>query len=493
MKPGRVVLAYVVILILLVVDANFYLNHFGYQFVDSDQTIYWNMSQDIAEGEIHGLYLHGQDYNIPLESWFAAGLYKLGVPLSVAMPLVGMLMMLLSFFLLTVKFHKEQKLFAAVLALAYPLLLPMEWQVMASIPRGFYASIFVASLSVALFSASHIRQIVAFVFAILAILISPHAALLLFAYYSIVLLKGEIRKQSAIVGIIALLLALVNIYLYKQGLGAEVIHRQWSLEWKWDYFKDFFKHFNAHFYGTAPIFYVAGGLSVILILMQFVGAIISRNGIQLLAIGSFLVLLLISFGFNKVHDGTESVFFPLSRMYLALPLVIVVFSAESIWLNEKVIKQSVWIILALTFVSIGLKLSFGFERMARLHRGPEGVVRLHKVSDLSNTCDEIKKLLEVNDLEAVVFYSKQDGLNYGCEVISDLNTYHPQYERRTWMKKKVSSLPVNTILFIDYQNSMASKFSEFAWKKLNHPSIPCYILDDTRNMKDLGMGPTFAP
>ncbi|MBR9860271.1 hypothetical protein GYB22_05900 [bacterium] len=473
-----------IIAVLLLIDANLYLNHFGFKVTDSDQTIFWNQSEDISRGEIKSMFLYGQDYNIPVESFLAAPLLRLGISANKALPIAGMIMMLLSFVLLYFRFAQNQQYLIGLIALATPLLLPSEWQVMSTIPRGFYGAIFLASIALSAYRDSTISRLLSFLFAALALAINPNAVIVLLPFYLIVFFEKDWNKKNLIHGIIVLIGVFTLKYLLSNFCEASIIHKSWTIEWSWAYFTSFLQNFNTHFKGTAPIFYHAGALSFVILVLILIAAVLKKNKIALYSSALFLAFIVFSFGINKVNDGTGSVFFPYARMFMGLPIAIILL-ASTLFESKTFSLKAVSICMILILVSGVLKVSFAFPRYSRIIKESSGVVQVYHTDNLESICSEIRSILLRKNLYGVVFYTKEDALNYGCEVLNDIETIHPNYERRAWQWEKFNAQPARNLLFIDWSGELVEKYPALSWKVIPNTEIPAYLIQDEMRFKDL--------
>src|ERR1700679_330223 len=66
--------------------------HFGTQYTDADQTIFWYQADDIAHFIFREPCLYGQSYNFPLESWLAAPLLLCQLTAYIALPTITSLL-----------------------------------------------------------------------------------------------------------------------------------------------------------------------------------------------------------------------------------------------------------------------------------------------------------------------------------------------------------------------------------------------------------------
>jgi len=123
------------------------LQHFGFVYTDIDQTILWNGALDYSRFIFHEPYFYGQPYNFMLEALLAVPLVWAKVPAYITLPTVTALVSLFPYLILAWLFYKEKRILWACLTLSFPILLPTEYSLLTTLPRGFVqAQLFVPLL-----------------------------------------------------------------------------------------------------------------------------------------------------------------------------------------------------------------------------------------------------------------------------------------------------------------------------------------------------------
>lgn len=89
---------------------------------------------------------YGQDYNTLLESLLAAPLVALELPYAVALPVASSVLCLAPFVLLSACALRAGWVVSAFAVLATPLLLPIRYGMLTSIPRGFVTGMVFAAI-----------------------------------------------------------------------------------------------------------------------------------------------------------------------------------------------------------------------------------------------------------------------------------------------------------------------------------------------------------
>ncbi|MFY0643600.1 MAG: hypothetical protein JXR19_03970 [Bacteroidia bacterium] len=461
LKSGYLILL-ALLLVLLLIDYNMFFNHFAKTHADSDQTLFWLYTRDISEGQFRTPYLYGQNYNIPLESILAVPMFLVGMSSYVSLPLMGLLMQLTPFLLLAYFAYKSQSYIACLLSILVGILLPVEWLMM-SMPRGFMGGIFVANVGVfVLFNSKAVKsRILGFVLCGLSLLISPNAVILL-----VPALLGYVILHKVKIGeIILALLPITIIYIGLQWFNTlhanEFVHKSWQIEWSLDYFLKATNHLPEFFKGLFPVFYELGILILAAVVLVAFKAIKSKNRSVIVASTSLLLFVLISLGVNKVNDGTASVFFPYSRMYLALPYVILLlFILLEKRRNSFPSKWTLFIIAILGIVGFTVEQLYASQRINRALTTNSDVVQLFQNSTLEEECLSLEKLMQQQNANLLVVLSKADQYTFGCDALRRLKTVHPAYERRWWLVEEYRSFKLENVIVLDWHQQLAEHFSQ---------------------------------
>ena len=141
-------LIYSVLFVLVIVDRYFILEKFAWVYTDSDQSIMWAGLSDYSNGIFKEPRFYGQNYNTFLEAFLAVPLFERGIRPNVALPLITSFLALLPFVILSLfTLLKKSNLIMSLLILAMPLMLPVSYGMLTSMPRGFVTGIAIAGLA----------------------------------------------------------------------------------------------------------------------------------------------------------------------------------------------------------------------------------------------------------------------------------------------------------------------------------------------------------
>ena len=146
-KPISIDVFIYLVLLLAVVSFRFLvLLKFGFKYTDSDQTIMWLGLKDYADGIFHEPRFYGQAYSSMLEALIGVPFYKMGMPASKVLPLITSFFALAPFVIISFFTLLKKSIKMALAIISITLLLPVEYALLTTIPRGFVAGIFVASI-----------------------------------------------------------------------------------------------------------------------------------------------------------------------------------------------------------------------------------------------------------------------------------------------------------------------------------------------------------
>lgn len=435
--------------------------NFGFEYCDSDQAIMWNALSNYSEGEFYEPRFYGQAYNTMLEALFAVPFYKLGLPAFKATPLITTILSLFPYFLISFLAFKKKSVYTSLVILSLPLLLPIEYHLITTIPRGFVTGIFISSFCTLplfylqkrqAFLMAGICSIVAYSVNANSVLISIPCILYVFLY-NIKNIHFYIYSSIGLLVGIGIHLWINYFYIANPFYN---LHK-YDLDYSFKLLVSSLSNLDDFFNYVSPIFWNQG--FIWLLLFIFFGLYFLKK--KQLKFGSFLLiiplLVVLTLGITKVHDGNDSIFFSLSRMYLSLPILI----AISISLLKN--KKSMYLYFTLPLVAFTYNIQHLDTSINKnVSNNKNHVVSVAKVKSVINECENLNTLciLHKIDLVVIVNHYYYDFINYGCTVCSiDFpKTLRPSYERRTWRLLEDENFVYKNILFIDTKNQLDSTF-----------------------------------
>jgi len=328
------------ILALLIADRCYYLNHFGFLYTDSDQASLWYQADDISKFIFREPCFYGQSYNIPLEAWVAAPLLWFHVPHAMALPIAASFLGIFPFLFLALAAFRKGYHWGASLILAVPLALPVEYLAITSLPRGFVAGVAVAAPAVALwlFSTSRKAFILAAFFAVFAVTVNPNSSIILLAAGVYALLinyrKLAFYGYSLLGALLATPLPITVWLFYKYHPECDAYHvKNADMVFHWQTLREsfFMPMQNTFNHATFDMFFAdlvpvghKGWLILWILPILFVALLLVRRFKFAIAFFIAAGFTLLTLGIDRIHSSSPHIFYPGSRMYLALPVLIAV-------------------------------------------------------------------------------------------------------------------------------------------------------------------------
>lgn len=264
-----------------------------------------------------------------LEALVAAPFVRLGVPLRWAMPAVSSCLALLPYWSFALWNHKHGRVWAALAFALTPLLLPVEFGMITTIPRGFVTGLAPLAFLPWIYGLTHtwIRSLLTGSIIAVAWAINPNSLIFSCAYgIWFVLSRPEVIKSVAAI----CLGALPPFYLHVLAKSwcndhsDAIIHRLSVDIWHFDPQATWNSlcHLGDHFQWLCPVAWSNPEMIGIGLIALCMIAYLKNQWPLAIALTLTVLAIIASFSMPKVQDGWDSVFYPLSRMFLALPLLL---------------------------------------------------------------------------------------------------------------------------------------------------------------------------
>ena len=457
-------LIYLIILLLVVLQKYVYLHNFAWVYTDSDQSIMWLGLKNYTAGLFHEPRYYGQSYSSMIEAFFAVPFYKLGMPVHLALPLTTSIMALTPFLLLSGVHFKNGRILLSYIILSIPLFLSPEYSMLSSMPRGFVGGLFVASFSFLFLYQT--KRIVSFfmigLFSILAYSINSNSALLSAPLAFYFFLENNKNYKFYFFTFFGVAIGFVPHYLaqdfYTQHPNYN-LHAM-TMTYSLGYIATSLGHLDEYFNSNCPFFWKGG--SLVLFFFIALGTLFIFRKKQNKAIWAFSVplMVLLSLGLSKVHDGSNALYFSYGRMYMAMPLIVCLGLGFIVTPGEFRYRKE-FVYLPLLFLAIHF---FGLEKNIKknFHSKYNHVVSVEKVNTILKHCNYLNNLSKALKIQLIVvtkhWYS--DSYTYGCSACqSDFpKTLRPDYERRTWRLLEDENKVYEKILIIDTQRNFSKEF-----------------------------------
>ena len=481
--PTHTRLVFIVLMVMVLLDRINTFFRFSIIYTDSDQTVLWQVSKDLMNGIFHGPCFYGQSYNPIIEPLFSLPFLLIGMEYSTALPLTTILMSTFPFVLLSIYLFRKVDPLVGTIPLIILLLLSLEFGMLTSISRGFVTGLFFAIPGLVLM-AFHSTLLSRFIGGLLfgvGVYANPNCLLLLPLLLSFTTsFKESFWKMfiPAILGFcIGAFLIVINAWYYNLNPDL-VIHDSPSLKTSLSSFLKVIGRMDNYFDFVSPIFWRAGWL--VLAIFIIVGIRTWRHGYMKNSITIFtsLIIIIASFFFSKVSDGTNSVFFSGSRIYLAYPFIIIfilVFLIKT--LNEAKKRLFYTSLITLSLIAFTVKIvAFNMLLNRALRGSAYSVVQVIKVKELNNICENMLSFSD-NKIDLVLAnspHAQDQIITYGCQCLIDEfpTTFQPLYERRTWLFPNTLDSIYSNILI--YGNRPRS------WDQINIKNLNIVNSDTTK-------------
>lgn len=442
---------------LLLVDRWLILEQFGYRYVDDDQAIMWNGAEEMSHGRFHEPCFYGQDYNTMLEGVLAVPMRWLDVAPNVALPTVTSMLTLFPFVLLASILSHRKAFVQAAFVLSVPVLLPPEFGMLTCMPLGMVTGVFLASAAVLpAYSGRRVFFVLAPFLAVLAIFANPNSVLLLLPLVILAIERHWRNRGFWWYGFVGAVPAYALIQ-WAQRFYSEhpnhVQHHAWELQYdlaqiSWSCLR--------YLDEVSPLLWGKGWWVLVLFVTLALALGRFSEKRSMIALAAAVLLLVASFGVNKVHDGIPSVFYPWARMFIAVPFLLALFAARI------AVPQSRWLLMALPLLSAGFFVhkcivqADAVERQLNHQRATNKEVA--EVADLHRQCVRIASVAHAQRAALVVttWGPRKHLINYGCPcLVADFpHTLNPELDRRTWHLHDESEKQVSTVMFSGFDEGM---------------------------------------
>ncbi|MBS1940047.1 MAG: hypothetical protein JST38_04125 [Bacteroidetes bacterium] len=451
---------------------------FGMRYAGSDDVLFWNVANDFAHGIFREPYVYGQNYNPALESLLAVPLLWCRVPMHVAMPMATTLLALLPFISFSL-WHKRRSEWAAALTfLAIPLLLPVQWDLITTMARGFVtgiAALAVLPWTLNVRSPSWRAALIGFILGT-ALYLNPNAAIFSLPYCIWFLCGTQQRIRALLLmaaGSAAPLMAQYFSMRFYTTQPWRIVHRidDWRMEFHpLDLVPEGLQQLGAHFQWLMPVAWEHGAWVLLLLAATAATATWQRQHKVAIAIAAVFPLILFSLSFAKVHDGFRNVLYPYDRMYLAIPLLTAWALSQLRWRMPATVAAGLVAVAA----TISAYKATHVASIAAVAVQPEAGVPVASwpYSDLVAYGDTVSTVAARHQADLVVGLDGPDGtlhlaLCYGGNIVAPNlpPTLYVGLDRRWWRRQEEAETKHEAILFVGGDDAL--------WNRLHdgHPTF----------------------
>lgn len=491
-------LIFYLLLLMLVVSKVLTLIHYGFEYTGTDDLIYWHMAKDYSEGVFHEPYFYGQAYNFPIEAYFAIPLLKLGLQPYLALPTSATFLSVFPFLFFSLILFRKKLIYASYLLLAIPICMPVEYDIITSMSRGFVNGIFFSSFLIIplLYPKKNSSFLILGLSISFGFIANPNSFIICFPVGLYLLLMNISVLRFYLYALLGIMPAILFLYVAQQFYIENpdyISHKMWILYFSFEELITRLGRLDSFFTYLTPIYWK--GHWMILLVPFFIGIYLMKNnwrkGVSLV---SSILLVLLSLGVNKVGDQVDSIFFSSTRMYLALPLLV---GLGFVWLsNQELFSKKVGLgVLSICVVLLAMKF-FTIEATVEKHTANNyfGPVSIIKVDDLRTKVINLKEQWKGEDVELIIFVpspnyapSEMALLTYGAPfMVDDFPTTNlMNYERRSWSFIEEKNTPRKNVIVFNPILGYKPDLSKMNIEILQHSPDIILIRDNDKTALEL--------
>lgn len=447
------------LLALGLMDRAFAVVQFGAKFLSTDDAIIWAAAVDHAHGLFHGPYYYGQNYGPMLEALVAAPFIRCGAPLWWVMPIVTTVLGMLPYWSFTIWHLAHRRTNAAICFAALPLLLPVEFNLMTTMSRGFVTGLAPLALLPWILDlrSGPSRSILTGVTIAVAWYVNPNSVIFTAGYACWYMLTNRPLIKTAallLIGLAPGVVAHLASQAWCEAHPDRIVHHlrpeQFAFEPSLLYAG--LSALDAHFQWLMPMVWPIGSLLGAFLLALLVIAIWRRMGPLALGLTASVLVTTLSLGLGKIHEGWDPVFFPLSRMFLALPLWVV--WAFTQFVGTKRFSGTLMIRIALLTTATVLRKATSIERTIYDQvMGRTIWVHVDPIHTLRTDARRMQRIANRHGAGLIVPFAAKIWPQFHSYLYPVLEpglapTYYYGYERRYWQRDRFAKAVVPVILFV---------------------------------------------
>ena len=436
---------------------------FGRSHTDQDQTILWYAGRELLSGKFYEPNFFGQRYNTTFEAIPGALLHAAGLSWGTALPLATTLLVTLAWVLLAATAYRRGQPLAALLALAAPLLMRVQYVLLFDAPRGVLAGDCAAALAMAIGLAARRYQVrLCSLVAIggLAILWDYAAALAVVPVLVYVVCTDwpQFRRRGGqtVRLVVAAMLPPLAWYVFTiawwSAHRSSVTYPAAASSLHWSVWVNNFDHLSAYVSYFAPALAPVAGVAVFLlasgIVLVMVLAVRWRSPALLLANCSLLVLILLALTSTSAIE--PGLYLAGSRIVLPLPFAVWFLSFAVLDTAKKTrvydsprTNQHAIAIVVLATISL-IVTQIDFSSVATRSVTPTVGVSVANPPVLSTLCAALMRVYRATDAQLLATNNVNEA--YGCAAEDGLNTLIPYFDRRGWLIQASQRKPIQRIL-----------------------------------------------
>jgi hypothetical protein len=465
----------------LLIDQLRALLSFGRSYTDQDQTILWYAGRELLRGRFYEPNFFGQRYNTTFEAIPGALLHVAGLPWGTALPAATTLLVTLIWLLFAATAYRLGQPIAALLALAAPLVMRVQYLLLFDAPRGVLAGDCAAALAMAIGLAARRHQIR--LFALVAIgglaILWDYAAALAVVPVLVYTACNDWPRYRRRAGRAVRLVAIAAVpplawYLFTvawwNAHHSYLIYPAAASSLHWSNWVHNFDHLSAYVSYFAPALAPVAGVAVFVlaagIVLVMVLAVRRRSLALLLANCSLVVLLLLAL--TSTSAILPGLYLAGSRILLPLPFAVwfLCFAAfdtakrtrtqgrgvrgpgvqgAAVHARPRTNQNVIAVIAIVVLATISVIVTqINFSSVATRSITPTVGVSVANPTELSAYCAALARVYRSTDAQLLA--TNNVNYAYACAADDGLNTLIPAYDRRGWLIQASLRQPIQRIL-----------------------------------------------
>jgi hypothetical protein len=429
--------------------------------IDSDQPFMWMGAKDFSQGHFYEPRFYGQDYNTFMEALFAVPFIWMNLPVYYAVPIATHIIFLFPVLFTAFYLFFKGKKANAIAVLAIILCLPLGYDILTGIPRGFVTGMFFTAFFVMSFlDPQNMKWIVLNMFcATLGFFVNPNSVLVSAPLMIFLFLHNYQNKKFYYAAGGALLFMLFLHWFFDSFYTQHPSYVIMGINYQMSH-TYFLENIAGLDFAFGHVSFFFDRMSIVLLIVLFVLLIVlwKYNREAVSAYTCFLIIILISLFSGKTREGAPWPFYSFSRMYLGIPVVIYLFSSL-LEIKEKFLLPG---LIAITLLFSTYKF-INFENTLAYHLDNKhwlGVrlTQMKHVMDGVRVYREECKKHQVNYLVVSnVFWLNTYLVNGGPAIYDDFPvTQDTQAERRYWIREGHKDSVVTKFMFISGKSDVDS-------------------------------------
>ena len=461
--------AVLALILLSILDRIDLLVRFAFKHIGIDDALMQQIALDYSHGIFREPYMYGQNYNPMLEALLAVPLLWTGISPQFALPIVTSFLALIPFWAFAWWCLRKGHIIGAIAFSAMPILLPVEWGMLTSMPRGFVHGIGLLAMLpfIQVIRSVWARSFLTALVASAAVVCNPNTLLVLVPVFTWLVWKQQ-RSVGFWLGNALGVLPSLGFVLWAKAFHAKAkitpLHFMDgdSVQYGFNRTLSGLQGLDMHWQHLVPFTEAAGLLVISLLVIAVVMAFKRSDQGQCRAIVAVMLFIPFALGVLKVHEGLTTIFFSLSRMFLGIPILvagcIALVGSTYSFDRRKLIGVFLVVVIWLPMKWNGVNEVVANE----LEKQDEGYVREEPIEVVRSYCRTVSDVATRNGAQLIVPIRWPDlrvdhrthyiahFVCYACpQMVPELPpVFMAGYDRRTWIVEIYGAAECEKVLFV---------------------------------------------